>query len=334
MHPLAWWLWGLLAATTAVISTNPILHVALISGVISVIMLNRSNGSWAYSISLLLRLAIFIIAFRIFIEILFGVHFGGPVLLTLPEIELPAWLGGINIGGEVGTTGILAAAIHGLKLATIVVAASSPAVLVPPNLLLKSMPNAIYEAGLVTVIALGFLPTLSSDAKRIKTAAALRGRPAKGVRENLKLLLPLIDSALSRAVALSNAMESRGFGKTNGRKLSSTVIGISLIGGTFLLLISTISLLRRELDVQISIILGASLLLILGAVYFGGQVKIRTKYREQEVGWPEFFIVAAALLVLSLELRYESNYVFTLLTFLILVMSNYFAPPIPAGFKR
>ncbi|MFM1905543.1 MAG: cobalt transporter permease [Actinomycetota bacterium] len=323
-----------MAATTAILSSSPIHHLAILIGVFSVIMLNRSNGSWAYSITILFRLALFIIGFRIFIEIIFGVHFGGPVLLSLPEFELPAWLGGINIGGLVGVDGIFAATINGLKLATIVVAASAPAVLVPPNLLLKSMPNAIYEAGLVTVIAIGFLPTLSSDAKRIRTAAALRGTPAKSILANLKLILPLIDSALNRAVTLSNAMESRGFGQTNARRMNSTLIGVSLIGGTLLLLISTITLLRRELNIQVSVMLAISLIMIFAAVYFGGKAKVRTKYQDQEIGYPELLIVSAGTMVLTFGIIDNSNYALILSSLLVLILPSYFIPPLPTGFRR
>jgi energy-coupling factor transport system permease protein len=335
VHPLAWWGWGASAAIAAMLSSSIAVHVMIFIGVLIVLLKLRSSGSWANSITLLLRLAVFIVLFRLLIEILFGVHFGGAILLTLPTINLPIWLGGVSLGGKVGLTGMLAAFAHGFKLATVIIAAAAPAALVPPNLLLKSLPNAIYEAGLVTVIALGFLPALSADAKRIKTAAALRGRPAKSLRQQLSLLFPLMESSLSRAVTLANAMESKGFGQTKPARFSPLTISFALITGLFLLLLSSASLMRNPANLINMLLMGASIVLILIAVVLSGKIKVRSIYRKLDFDLTELALATTCLLLIVTSLSsYSAYFGYAIVAFALVVTPVAICPRPPIGFSR
>jgi len=335
LHPLAWWIWGLAAATVAIAAENWFIHVSICAAIISVVYLKRPNASWGNSISILFRIALFVIFFRLMIEVIFGVHFGGPVLLALPEIQLPRWLGGIKLGGILGATGALAALVHGFKLATVIVAASAPATLVPPNLLLKSLPNAIYEAGLVTVIAVGFLPTLSADARRIKKSAALRGKPVVGLRQNIKLMMPLIDSSLNRAVTLSNAMESRGFGKTRLNVVNANLIGLSLIGGLFLLMISIYQVLRNPLNVIGLSLLILSISSITLSIVLSGKFRLRTRLEKLEFRSPEVWIIASSAIGVWLGLA-QALPLLALIPALFICFFTpiWLSPQIPKGFQR
>jgi len=335
VHPLAWWGWGISTAIAAMLTTSLAVHAMIFIGVLIVLLNLRSSGSWANSVTLLLRLAIFIVLFRLFIELIFGVHFGGPILLTLPTIDLPIWLGGVSLGGKVGLTGMLAAFAHGFKLATVIIAAAAPAALVPPNLLLKSLPNAIYEAGLVTVIALGFLPALSADAKRIKTAAALRGRPAKSLKQQLALLFPLMESSLSRAVTLANAMESKGFGQTKPARFNPLSISIALIAGLFLLLLSSASLMRNPASFINSLLLGISLILILVAVILSGKVKVRSIYRKLDFDLTELALAGICLvLIVTSFTSFSAFFGYALVAFALVVSPVAICPKPPIGFSR
>ena len=333
MHPLAWWSWGLATATAAIITSNFWFHAALFCSVFAVLWRKGSTASWSRATGLFARLALFIILFRLMIEIIFGVHFGGAVLLTLPEISLPNWLGGLELGGAIGANGLISAFVNGFALATIVVAAAAPSALVPPDLLLKSLPSAIYEAGLVTVIALGFLPTLSADAKRIKTAAALRGKPAVGMVANMKLLLPLIDSSLGRAVMLANAMETKGFGKTKNKTANSAVIAVGLAGGLLLLIFSLFNLLRNPTDALHLLILLLALSFIAISVVLSGKAKLRTSYRSLTFGVVEFLMLFAAIGIVLLTVS-SSNSPWALVVVIGLAFSPiWITPDVPKGFQ-
>lgn len=335
LHPLAWWAWGLSAAITALLIDNVFVHASMLFAIFTVMYQKRSTASWSNSVVILLRLVIFIVAFRVFIEIVFGVHFGGPVLIELPTITLPNWLGGTILGGKVGASGLVAAFIHGLKLATVLVAASAPAVMVPSNLLLKSLPNAIYEAGLVTVIAIGFLPTLSSDAKRLQISATLRGNSATSVRQKVRLLMPLIDSSLNRAVTLSNAMESRGFGRTQSTKSNSHLISLTLIGGFILLLVSTLQLMRSELNNLNLFLFITAIAFLAFSVHLSGKSRIRTKYQSLEFSKPEIYVTLISVTVILIGISQPVSFLFSALLLLtLLLLPIWAAPRLPVGFQR
>jgi energy-coupling factor transport system permease protein len=335
VHPLAWWSWGLSAAVVAILSNSFITHVLVFTAILTVLITFRSTRSWSNAIGLLIRLAIFIVLFRIVIELIFGVHFGGPVLMTLPVLDLPSWLGGISLGGKVGSTGLIAAIAHGFKLATVIIAASAAAALVPPSLLLKSLPNAVYEAGLVTVIALGFLPALSADAKRLKTAAALRGRPARKIRHQLALLFPLIENSLNRAVTLANAMESKGFGRIKTAKFNNMTVSIILIAGMMLMILATTSLLRNPLSITNLTILVLAISLIAISVALSGKLKLRTVYRNLEFSQTEFsLLVFAMLLVMASALLNTNELVKSLVIFGLLLSPIIICPKPPGGLTK
>lgn len=335
VHPLAWWGWGLSVATAAMLSTSFVAHILIFSATIAVLFTFRSTGSWSGSIGLLIRLAIFIVLFRVAIELVFGVHFGGPVIMTLPVLDLPIWLGGISLGGKVGSTGLIAAVVNGFKLATVIVAASAATALVPPNILLKSLPNAIYEAGLVTVIALGFLPALSADAKRLKTAAALRGRPAKKIRHQITLLFPLIESSLNRAVTLSNAMESKGFGRIKSAKYNNMTVSFTLITGMMLLIMAVTSLLRNPSSAANLTIFAFAISLIIASVVLSGKLKLRSVYRSVEFNQTEFVLLIVALLAVMISAFSNTNQLLnSFLLFSLAISPIVICPKPPNGFMK
>lgn len=334
-HPLAWWAWGLAAALVAMTTSNVLLHAIIFGSVFIVILAKRSNQNWSASAPLLIRLAIFIIAFRIFIELIFGVHFGGPILFTLPTIELPTIFGGILLGGKIGTSGLIAAALHGFKLATVVVAAAAPAALVPTSLVLKSLPNSVYEAGLVTVIAIGFLPALTADAKRIRTAARLRGNSTKSLSANAKLIFPLLDSALNRAATLANAMESKGFGKTKSNQVAPIKVTLILSAGLALLILVSFSLLRNPLNIMNLLTLTLALSLISMAVIVSNNIRIRTKYKKPIFGKPELAMLLTAFVLIGLIATNATiNIGVSILVGILLISPMWITPKIPTGFAK
>ena len=62
-----------------------------------------------------MRLGLFVIAFRLALQILFGTRIPGNTLFTVPGVELPDWLSGFTIGGPV-TTEAKAAPDHTFRM--------------------------------------------------------------------------------------------------------------------------------------------------------------------------------------------------------------------------
>ncbi|GAA3065898.1 hypothetical protein GCM10020000_57270 [Streptomyces olivoverticillatus] len=110
--------------------------------------------------------------------------------------------------------GLVFALYDGLKLASLLVCVGAANALANPARLLKSLPGALYEAGVAVVVAMTFAPNLVEDVQRLRAARRLRGRPDRGLRALLQVGLPVLEGALERSVALAAAMDARGYGRT------------------------------------------------------------------------------------------------------------------------
>ena len=168
-------------------------------------------------------------------SIVFGVAVGYHVLFRLPEIPLPDWAAGVRLGGAVTAEQLLQSLYLGLQLATIVVCIGAANSLASPSRLLKSVPAALYEVGVAVVVAMTFAPQLVADVARVRTAQRLRGRRVTGLRGFARSVLPVLEGALERAVALAAAMDSRGYGRTAGlprraRVMSAALLLLGLLG--------------------------------------------------------------------------------------------------------
>ena len=92
LHPGAWWLWAGGLAAAAMRTTNPLL-LALIIGVVAyVVAARRTSAPWARSFGSFARLAIFVVVFRMLIQVLVGERLPGTTLFTLgisgPDYDL------------------------------------------------------------------------------------------------------------------------------------------------------------------------------------------------------------------------------------------------------
>ncbi|NEA44144.1 energy-coupling factor transporter transmembrane protein EcfT, partial [Streptomyces sp. SID11385] len=233
MHAGAWWVWALGLAAAATRTTNPLL-LALLVGVASyVVAARRTEAPWARAYGAFLRLAAVVLVIRLAFAVLLGSPIPGThTLLTLPEIPLPDWAQGVRLGGRVTAEGLLFACYDALRLATLLVCVGAANALASPVRLLKSLPGALYEAGLAVVVAMTFAPHLVADVRRLRAARRLRGRPDRGLRGLLQVGLPVLEGALERSVSLAAAMDARGYGHTASvpRAVRRTTAALTLGG--------------------------------------------------------------------------------------------------------
>ncbi|MFD7638124.1 energy-coupling factor transporter transmembrane component T, partial [Streptomyces sp. NPDC059873] len=215
LHAGAWWLWALGLAVAASRTTNPLLLGLLVGVAGYVVAARRTDAPWARSYGAFIKLGLAVIVIRL----LFSVVLGSPVpgerlLVTLPEVPLPDWAAGVRIGGRVTAEQLVFALHDGAKLATLLICVGAANALASPARLLKSLPGALYEAGVAVVVAMTFAPNMVADVGRLRTARRLRGRPTGGVRAVLQIGLPVLEGALERSVAVAASMDARGYGRT------------------------------------------------------------------------------------------------------------------------
>jgi energy-coupling factor transport system permease protein len=162
--------------------------------------------------------------------------------------------------------------------------------------ILRSLPAFLYQVGLVTSIAITFVPQTVTRFTEIRDATALRGHKIRRVKDLLPVIMPLLSGGMERSMNLAEAMEARGFSRFHNSTSnispvmvqSGLAIATGLIfgGGALLAISSTIQLIG-----WLTIVAGVSLLgLTVRAV---GPSNKRTRLRR--LSWRERDTILASL---------------------------------------
>ena len=203
-HPLAWLVWLAAAALPALSTRNPLyLSLVLLAAGLTYAALGRRD-TLAQRWGAFVRFGAFLWLLTIPFTALTS-HAGEIVLFELPR-RWPL------IGGAITLEGLLYGVTGGLALITLLLIFATFNVAVDQARLLRLTPAFMYQAGVVTGIAVAFVPQLVASWQDIREAQQVRGHRVRGIRDMLPLILPLLTSALERAMQLAESMEARGFG--------------------------------------------------------------------------------------------------------------------------
>ena len=310
LHPGAWWLWALGLATAASRTTNPLLLLLITAVAGYVVAARRTDAPWAHSYSVFLKLGLLVLAIRMaFFTVLGSPIPGTHILFTLPQIPLPSWARGVQLGGPVSLEGLLFALYDALRLAVLLACVGAANALANPARLLRSLPGALYEAGVAVVVALTFAPNLVTDVRRLRAARRLRGRAERGTKALLTIGIPLLESALERSVSLAAAMDTRGFGRTADipvavRRTTAALTLSGLLG----ICVAAYGLLGADGTAWALPVLVLGALAAVTGLVLGGRRAVRTRYRPDPWAWREWLVsgsgIAVAALMVSLGPAY------------------------------
>ncbi|MGW8362545.1 energy-coupling factor transporter transmembrane protein EcfT [Streptomyces wedmorensis] len=304
LHAGAWWVWALGLAVAASRTTNPLLLGLLVGVAGYVVAARRTDAPWARSYGAFVKLGLFVVALRVVFSLLLGSPIPGThVLFTLPEVPLPDWAQGVRIGGRVTAEQLVFALYDGAKLATLLICVGAANALASPARLLKSLPGALYEAGVAVVVAMTFAPNMVADVARLRTARRLRGRTTGGVRAVLRIGLPVLEGALERSIAVAASMDARGYGRTARVPASvRRTTNVLTLGGLLGVCAGSYGLLAAEGAGYGLPLLGAGLLAALAGLRLGGRRTLRTRYRPDRWGARAWLVsgsgVAVAVLMI------------------------------------
>ena len=294
LHTGAWVAWLVAAAVPAFVLRNP-LYLALVLGAAWIVYsaLGRTSpigSSWGSFIRLGLFLFLLTIPFNAL-----SVHVGQIVLFRLPEHWPIA-------GGPITLEAIIAGAVNGLALFTILVVFAAFNAVVDHYQLLRATPAFLFQAGVVISIAITFVPQMVLSAQEIRQAQRIRGHRIRGIRDLLPLIMPLLASALERAIQLAETMEARGFGSaarpSSGRRVLFEQLGmlaglLALLAGLCIVaFLARWSLLGWGLAV-------AGVVTILAIFVLQGRRVRRTRYRRTPWTWRDTAVAAASAVVVG-----------------------------------
>ena len=297
LHPGAWWLWAIGLAVAASRTTNPLLLAMVLAVVSLVVVARRSDAPWARAYRFYLVLGAVIIVLRVLLHVAVGFKYGDRVLLRLPEVPLPGWAAGIQVGGTLYLEGLLGALFEGLRLATLIACIGAANALANPKRLLRALPGALYEIGVAVVVSLTVAPQLADSVHRVRRARRLRGDAVRGLRAVGRIALPVLQDALDRSILLAAAMDSRGYGR---RVQASPGIrrttGALVLTGLMAVCIGTYGLLGAPSATVLGVpALVTGLVLIAAGFWVGGQHVRRSTYRPDPWRTPEWATAACGL---------------------------------------
>jgi energy-coupling factor transport system permease protein len=157
------------------------------------------------------------------------------VLFTLPQIPLPGFMSGVQLGGAVSAGSVVSALYDGLRLATLLCCIGAANTLANPKRALRVLPAALYELGVTITVAITVAPQLVESVQRVRRARKLRGDTARGRRAVRSIAMPVLHDALDRSFRLAAAMDSRGYGRTGAvparvRRVTATLLLSGLLG--------------------------------------------------------------------------------------------------------
>lgn len=206
-HPTAWLLWWLAALLAALLTQNPLyLTVILLAAAWVGTSLRRiePEGPSQPGLGLVLRLGPLLVVLTGLFNGL-TIHVGGTVLARIPG-HIPV------LGGPITLEAFAFGLMTGLNLVTLLAIFGTFNLAANYRAMLRMVPGFVFQAGLVTSIALVFVPQTLRALEEIREAQMIRGHRFRGWRDLPPLFLPLLTSGLERSIQLAEAMESRGFG--------------------------------------------------------------------------------------------------------------------------
>jgi energy-coupling factor transport system permease protein len=185
VHPGAWVVWALCATLVAIATTNPFYLLPLIAVCALVHSLAGGRATAA--------------SFRIFL--LFGI--------TAMAVRTA-----LVVFGRVDSESIAAAALEGLRLATMLAVYGAFNSVTEPQSLLKLAPRRFHEPALAAALALSIAPRTIQAARTVREAQRLRGIVIRRWRSLPALAVPVLETGLEEAVVLAESMDARGHGRT------------------------------------------------------------------------------------------------------------------------
>lgn len=299
LHPVAWWVWAIGLATAASLTTNPLVLLAVVGVASTVVVARRSDQPWAASFRLYVGVGVVIVVVRVVFRLVFGGGVGGTVLLDLPAVPLPDWVAGLTLLGPVTREALLAGLYDGMRLATIVICVGAANALANPKRLLRSVPPALYEIGTALVVAVTVLPQLADSVRRVRAAQGLRAGETGRVGRLRRLIVPVLEDALDRSLALAAGMDARGYGRATGltRAARRTTGALMLVGLTGIC-VGVYAVLDRTAPRYLALpMLGVGVLAAVAGLVSAGRRVERTRYRPDRWRGPELLVAGSGVVV-------------------------------------
>jgi energy-coupling factor transport system permease protein len=296
---MAWWTWAIALAVATSRTTNPLILLLIVAVLAFVVAARRTEAPWARAFKYYVGLAAVVIAIRVVFRAVFG---GGitpddHILARLPQVPLPGWFAGVQLGGPISLEATLSAALDGLRLGCLLCCIGAANALANPKRALRVLPGALYELGVAVVVSISVAPQLVESVQRVRRARRLRAGGASGLRAVRSVAIPVLEDALDRSLRLAAAMDSRGYGRVGrASPASRRATAALLVAGLVTLCAGAYGLLDASAPAPLGLpTLAAGAVVCCAGLVVGSRRVTRTQYRPDPWRWPEWVVVVSGV---------------------------------------
>ncbi len=292
-HAVTWLVWALASAASVELAPSPV-YVAVVIGVaFLVVAAHGVDTPLARAFPLLLAVGVVFAVMRVLLTAA-TTHGVGDAWFSTPHITLPRLLGGFQVGGPIEPVVVLQAAAESFTVVGVMAVFGAFNAVVSHHQLVQSAPRAFYETGLILTVAVAFVPATVATVARVREADRARtgGRVVRRGRL-LRLAVPILESALERALLLAESMDARGFaaaGATGADRTAAWCVlaGLAGMGGAFVALVARARVPALALATLAVAAVGA-------AVLISSRQVTRVSYRPRRMTRRDFAVAAGSL---------------------------------------
>lgn len=300
-HSLTWLAWALAAVTCLQLAPN-VLYVGLLMLVtVLVVEVHGRATPLARAFPAFLALGALLGLVRVALTVL-TTHGIGRELVTWPAFTLPRLLGGFTVGGTIEFEVLLQALSESVVIVATIAVFGAWNSVVSHAEVLQSAPRAFHEPGLIVSVALAFVPSTMTALRTTREADRARTGGVVVRRGRLvRLIVPVLERGMERAVALAESMDSRGLGHLppGPTERGAAVCGL---GALLALAAAFVSLVGRAHATATALVAAGGGFTVL-AVALASRASRRERYRPRRMraaDWAMVVAVAVAPLTIAL----------------------------------
>lgn len=228
LHVLTWAAWLACASAMIMLTSNPLYITTIGLCGLAVYASHRQRAHRAMDYLLVAGIAIAVLTIPL--NLLSGSS-GSTVIAHVPTLRLPGWLGSVRFGGALTAESLVFAADRASGIAAMLAVAWAFNASVDHFRLLRHVPAALAQLGIVTTIALLLVPQTVAQAAALREARKVRGYRSSGFTTAVALTIPLLAGGLEQSVQRAESLDARGFGRlaSRGRAWETMISGAGLV---------------------------------------------------------------------------------------------------------
>lgn len=296
LDPRAWLIWAIAASLPPLLGRNPWPMAATLLAVLGVwgaVGASAAGARWRPLLRLALVLGVISILFN-----LLTAHVGDIVIGALPE-HWPI------IGGPLTLNALIYGLLGAMAIFSLVAVSATLGATLDWSTMIRLLPERMAPLAVAGSVAWSYLPRTTSALAEIREAQMARGYRPRGLRDAAPLVMPLLAGGLERSLITAEALEARAFGAPLTPEAALRPWqGAALIGGLAAMLTGAFALAVGLIAAAAALLAGTGVLfaaaLLLRRPARNGPR--RTRYRDPHWERPEWLVSGLSAIVLAVEI--------------------------------